>query len=167
MMDESRLKQEDLQKAEEKKNAARKSRNRTQVKGEKGLTDVRSFWKMKESELAKQGDLERLNKDTVVVDRKRKNTGIDNDLRGAWKKGCMEGGRGIAAATDAAVDRKKSETDRNFKLKLTNKYYPASSSSENTGGGGVQVGGDAELVEGKSPERTGQKYSFTKYTTGV
>ena len=97
--------------------------------------------------MAKQGDLERMKKDTVVVDRKRKNTGIDTDLRGSCKKGCIEGGRGIATATDAAVDRMKSETDRNLKIKSIIKNYPTSSSAEDTVGGGVQVGGDAELVQ--------------------
>ena len=100
MMEESRMKQKSLQKAEEMKNAARKARNRKQKKVEKGLTDVRNFWKRNESELAGQEAVERPIKDTVVEDRKRKNiddTGLDSDMLGGRKRGCME------EAADATV----------------------------------------------------------------
>ena len=61
---------------------------------------MRNFWKRNESELAGQEAVERPIKDTVVEDRKRKgidDTGLDSDMLGGRKRGCME------EAADATV----------------------------------------------------------------
>ena len=123
MMEESREKQESLLKAEEIKNAAKKARIMKHKKVEKGLTDVRNFWKKKEFDLAGKDTVEKVIKDPVVKDRKRKameDTGQDRDLVEGRKRSCLDGN---AAATTVVV-KKESETDMKNKIKklIINNY---------------------------------------------
>ena len=144
-MVESRVRQDSLQKEEDAKNAAKKARNQRNKKVDRGVTDVRNFWKQKESDLAGKDPVVKVTKDVVVKDRKRKtmeDAGQDSALVEGKKRTCVE-------AADTTEKKNESEKDENkikFKKLILNNY-PTSSSDMTGGGGGDLVGGQAELVQ--------------------
>ena len=154
----SRERQDSWLKAEEAKNAAKKSRNQRNRKVDKGLTDVRNFWKQKESDLAGSDPVVKVTKDVVVTDRKRKtmeDAGLNSALVEGRKRTCVE----AADTTEMKNESEKDEKKIKFKKLILNNY-PTSSSDMTGGGGGDHVGVRAELVQhflrGRGPAQRGK-----------